>query len=507
MELEKYQETLLAHPFTLSCLFIFSTIILLWLANRYCTEKLNLPPSPPKLPIIGNLHQLGFLLHRSFHVLSEKYGPLMLLHMGSTPTLVVSSADMAREIKVTNDIVFANRPQTTATKMLIYGCTDFAFAPYGEYWARLRKISVMELLSNKKVQSFRYVRDEEISLMIDKITTLCSVGSPVNVTELLTSLTSDIVCRCALGRKHGGQDGQTNFGDLAGKVLKLLAAFSFGDLLPWFGWIDNITGLIGSIEKVSRDLDMFYDQIIDEHLIQNKCDDPHYNKDFVDILLQVQKDNINFTRENIKALLIDMFVGGTETTATTIEWTIAELVKNPSVMQKVQEEVRRVVGKKHKVDEEDIAQMVYLKLVVKESMRLHPAAGINVLESSKITNVKGFQVPAKTRIIMNHWSIQRDSKFWERPDEFIPERFSNNSLDSSGQDFNYTPFGSGRRICPGRSFALIIVESAIANLLYWFDWKTVGGEQLDMSEAFALTVKLKTPVHLVALSHLSLTTT
>ncbi|PIA50759.1 hypothetical protein AQUCO_01200178v1 [Aquilegia coerulea] len=492
------------HSFTLSCIFIFFTFFVVWLTNRYRAEKLNLPPSPPRLPIIGNLHQLGFLLHRHVHILSEKYGPLMLLHLGSTPTLVVSSADMVREIKVTHDIDFANRPHTTAMKMLLYGCTNIAFSPYGEYWARLRKIAAMELLNNKKVQSFRNVREEEIALIIQKITSSSSVGSPVNLTELVTTLANNILCRCALGRKDGGQDGKKNNADLAVELLELMTTFCFGDLFPRFGWIDNITGLTGRIKKLSKNLDIYFEQTIDEHLSHNNYDNPHYNKDFVDVLLQVHKNDANFTRDTIKALILDMFIGGIETVSTTLEWTMAELLQNPNVMRKAQEEVRRVVGKNKEVKEEDIQKMEYLKLVVQESMRLHPAAGINLVESSMATTVKGFQVPAKTTVLINHWSIHRNSKSWERPNEFVPERFSNNAVDYTlGQDFNFTPFGSGRRICPGKLFALIAVESTIANLLYWFDWKMMGGEKLDMSEAFMTTIKLKMPVHVVAVPHFS----
>ncbi|PIA50763.1 hypothetical protein AQUCO_01200182v1 [Aquilegia coerulea] len=498
------QQTLLVdHSFALCCIFIFFTLFIVWLANQYSTRKLikNLPPSPPKLPIIGNLHQLGSLLHHHIHILSEKYGPFMLLHLGSVPTLVISSGDMAREIKVTHEIAFANRPRTIAMNMLLYGCTDIVFSPYGEHWARLRKISAMELLSNRMVQSFRYIREEETALLIQKITSSSSAKSPVNLTELLKTLSNDIICRCALGRKHGGEDGKTNRADLAGECVKMMSTLCVGDLFPRFGWIDKMTGMTGKIQKLSKDVDTYFDQIIDEHIIQKNNDDPHYNKDFIDVLLQIQKGDINFTRENIKALILDMFIGGTDTTYTTIEWTIAELVQNPNVMRKAQEEVRKVVGTKMKVEEDDIQKMEYLKLVVKESTRLHPAAGFNVVESAKATNVNGFQVPAKTPVFINYWSIQRNSKSWERPEEFIPERFSNNAVDSVGQDFNFAPFGVGRRICPGKSFALSVVESTIANLIYWFDWKTVGGEKLDMSEAFESTICLKMPVHLVAVPH------
>lgn len=206
--------------------------------------------------------------------------------------------------------------------------------------------------------------------------------------------------------------------------------------------------------------------------------------------------------------LQDIFIAGIETTATTIEWGIAELIKNPTVMKKTQEEVRRVVGKKSKVDEEDIQQMNYLMCVIKETFRLHPATPTLLpRESYASSNVGGYQIPCKTMLLINAWAIQRDPELWIQPEEFIPERFIGKAIDFKGQDFEFIPFGSGRRICPGMSFGLATVEYAMANLLYWFDWElphnTNKDGALDMTEAFGLGLRKKIPLHLVPTLHFS----
>ncbi|PIA51611.1 hypothetical protein AQUCO_01100453v1 [Aquilegia coerulea] len=447
----------------------------------------------------GNLHQLSKHLHIAIHNLSQKHGPIMMLSLGYFETLVVSSVEMIKEIKHNQDLEFANRPNTTVSKLVHYGGINLLHSPYGDYWRQLRKIYVMELLSNKRIQSFKYIREEEVALMIKKISLSCSVGGLVNIRELVTGLTNDIICRCALGRKPGEEDGHGNFGELATESVSLFTAFSFGDLFPWLGWMDYLTGLVSRMKKASRELDNFFDQIIDEHLVQSI----HSNTDFVDILLETQKNDINFTRDHVKAVILEIFLGGTETSSTTIEWALAELINNPKLMKKAQEEVRRIVGTEGKVDEEDIHQMGYVKLVIKETLRLHPSAVLIPGQSSTITNVKGYHIPAKTRVLINAWAVQRDPKEWEKPDKFIPERFLNNPLDFKGQDFKYIPFGSGRRGCPGLSFGTAVVEIAIANLLYWFDWKTPGGEDLDMREGFGITVNRKIPLEVVPISHFS----
>jgi len=196
-----------------------------------------------------------------------------------------------------------------------------------------------------------------------------------------------------------------------------------------------------------------------------------------------------------------MFVAGTDTTSTVLEWSMAELVKNPSIMKRAQEEVRKLVNKKSKIDVNDINKMDYLKCIVKETLRLHPPLPLSVPRET-ITSVKigGYDIPAKTKVFVNTWAIQRDPKVWEMPEEFIPERFEDSPMDYKGQDFEFIPFGGGRRGCPGMTFGVAAVENVVANLLCWFDWKLLG-EDLDMTEINALTASKKIPLHLVPTLH------
>ena len=202
-----------------------------------------------------------------------------------------------------------------------------------------------------------------------------------------------------------------------------------------------------------------------------------------------------------------MFVAGTDTTTTTTGWMMAELLKHPNVMKKVQEEVRNVVGKKSKVDVDDINKMEYLKCVFKETLRLHPAAPLMApRETSASVKLGGYDIPSNISVIFNVWAIQRDPNWWEKPEEFIPERFENSPVDFKGQDFQFMPFGIGRRGCPGMPFGVSSIEYVIANLLYWFDWKLAAGEiseNLDMGELYGQTVHKKLPLHVLPISHLS----
>ncbi|XP_024025606.1 cytochrome P450 71A1-like [Morus notabilis] len=496
--------------------FLFFLSLLLFFILSRPRSKLKLPPSPPWLPLIGNLHQLGTHPHRSFRSLSEKYGPLMLLHLGQTPTLIVSSANMMKEIVKNHDIAFSGRPQTTAANILLYGCQDVGFAPYGEYWRQTRKICVHDLLSLKRVQQFQFVREEVTVALIERIrgASQSSKDSSVNLSEMLIAAANNILSRCVLGRSFVIEEGRSRFGELGRKFMVCMMAFCVGDFFPSLKWIDNLTGLIGRFKELFREMDAYIDEVIEEHKAAVRGDDIGGSdvKDFVDILLGVQKHGMpdfELTRDNMKAVLMDMFLGGSDTTSTALEWVMAELLRHPEVMKKAQEEVRRVMGNRSKIDLNDVNRMDYTKCVVKETLRLHPPVPLLVpRETIASAEISGCHIPEKTRVFINTWAIQRDPNVWDKSEEFLPERFQDNDVDFKGHDFEFVPFGSGRRGCPGLTFAVFGVEYIIANLLYWFDWKLPGDDdgailakELDMSEVYGLTVHKKVPLYLVPIPY------
>ncbi|QCD81003.1 Cytochrome P450 [Vigna unguiculata] len=420
------------------------------------------------------------------------------------PTLVVSSAEAVTEIMKTHDLAFSDRPQNIAAKILLYGCTNIAFSLYGQNWRHKRKISVLQLLNMKRVQSLHQIREEEVANLVNKLRDVSSSDDEcyVNLSEMLMSTSSDVACKCALGRKYSG-DGHSRVKELANDVMHQLVAFTVGDYFPLLGWVDFLTGKIQEYKATFHALDALFDQTIAENLTENMEGDHSENKSFVNVLLQLQQsNNLNFelTKNDVKTLLLDMFAGGTDTTAVTAEWAMSELMRNPAIMKKAQEEVRKIVGHKSKIEESDMSQMHYLKCIIKETLRLHPAAPL-LAPRTTISSVKlrGYDIPAKTLVYVNAWAIHRDPNFWESPEEFTPERFENSQIDYKSQHFHYIPFGFGRRGCPGIYFGLALVEYFLANLLCWFDWKLPESDEhkdIDMSEKFGLVVSRKIPLYL-----------
>ncbi|CAI0411007.1 unnamed protein product [Linum tenue] len=364
------------------------------------------------------------LPYRSLRTLAKTYGPLMMVKLGSIPYVIVSSADAIQELTdKDHDVIFSGRPQWKSSDALFGGSTDIIFSSYGEYWRQMKKICMVEVLSQRRVNQFRYIREQEVEHLVGMLKDASKNKTAVDLSEAISTLTNTVISRAAFGKTYNNQ------------------------------------------------------QMSDG--------------------LRVQKEReleFNFTDANIKATLLDMFAGGTDTIATTLEWVMSELVRHPTIMKKAQEEVRRIVlmgsERKSGIDEADISRMEYLKCVVKETVSLR--------KTSEDVKLGGFDIPEGTMVMINLWAVMRDPEIWEQPESFVPERFLAEPLDFKGQTGKFVPFGAGRRLCPGMTLALVEVELVAANLLCWFDWELPEGVvDLDMSEINSVVIRRETPLSLV----------
>ncbi|KAF5197788.1 Cytochrome p450 [Thalictrum thalictroides] len=508
------QQTPLTNLFYVFLFFLF-VILAKRLFNRSETNKL--PPSPSKLPVIGNLHQLHGPPQHAFKSLAQKHGPLMLLHLGSKPTLVVSSAEIARDVMKTFDHVFSSRPQTEFAKRLTYG-KDIAFTPYGDYWSQVRKVCVLQLLNTKKVKSFQFVREEEVALMMDKIKDFSLSTSVINLSEMFVHLSYDVVCRAALGKKYNDGKVGSKFKGILKEYVYLFGVTNVGDLIPSLAWVNNLNGLNARVEKSFRDVDSFINEVVEEHIEKKRRIDGRHGsgdneeEDLVDVMLAIEngerEHGISWARDTTKAIVLDMFVAGTDTSSVVLEWAMSELIRNPNIMEDVQNEVRGIARGEVMIAETDMDEMHYLKSVIKETLRLHPPVPLLVpRESMEKVQIQGYDIPAKTTVLINTFVIGRDPKLWEEPEKFWPKRFLNGkstSIDFKGQDFQLIPFGTGRRGCPGILFATSVIELTLANLLNRFNWalpKDIDGNNLNMEEEPGFIVHRKNDLVLSAMDH------
>nr|XP_016435888.1 PREDICTED: cytochrome P450 71A4-like [Nicotiana tabacum] len=335
----------------------------------------------------------------------------------------------------------------------------------------------------------------------------CDSSSVINLRDLLYSLTENIISRVALGKKYNEGERGIKAKAIPDEFGDLLGAFNVGDYIPWLEWLNKINGLDTRVEKVAKELDAFLESVIGEHMIRNKKgeDSGGEAKDLMDVLLEIQNGNetgFPLQRDSLKALLLDIFAGGTDTTYTALEWTMTELLRHPRIMEKLQNEVRQLVQGKSEITEDDLGNMQYLKAVIKETLRFHPPIPLLVpRESMEDAKLLGYHIPAKTQVIINAWTIGRDPLSWDNPEEYRPERFLNSNIDVKGLNFELIPFGAGRRGCPGIAFANVVNELAIARLVHKFNFalpEGIKGEDLDMTEGTGITIRRKSPLLAVA---------
>ncbi|CAN8312124.1 unnamed protein product [Cochlearia groenlandica] len=496
----------------LCCSLIFLVSLTIF-SKKHKPSKCKLPPGPKRLPIIGNLHNIKGLLHTCFQNLSLKHGPVMLLRFGFVPVVIISSKEGAEEALKTQDLECCSRPETVATRMISYNFEDIGFAPYGEEWKALRKLVVVELLNTKKFQSFRYIREEENNLLVKKLRESALTQSPVNLKKTLFTLIASIVCRLAFGiniHKCEFVDEQ-NVAELVHKFELLIEGIAFSDYFPGVGrLIDRISGKNRTLNNVFTELDMFFQNILDDHLNPERTVSEK-NPDVVDVMVALMKkqekdgDSFKLTTDHFKGIISDIFLAGVNTSVITLIWAMTELIRNPRVMEKVQGEIREMLGEKERITEDDLNKLHYFKLVVKETFRLHPAAPLLLpRETMSQVKIQGYDIPAKTQMMINVYAIARDPKLWTEPDEFNPDRFLDSSIDYRGLNFELLPFGSGRRICPGMNMGIANVELGLLNLLYFFDWVLPEGKtvkDIDLEETGSIIISKKTTLELLPLLH------
>ncbi|RVW46904.1 3,9-dihydroxypterocarpan 6A-monooxygenase [Vitis vinifera] len=502
---------------TLFLIWLVSTILIRAIFTKWRTT-VHLPPSPLALPIIGHLHLLAPIPHQAFHKLSNRYGPLIHLFLGSVPCVVASSPEMAKEFLKTHETSFSNRPKIAAVDFLTYGSADFSFASYGLYWKFMKKLCMSELLSGRRLDQFYHIRCKEIKWFMQSIMKKAEAGEEIDVREELIRVTNNVISTMTMSLRCS--DSENEAGEvkrLVQEVAELTGKFNLSDFI-WFCKNLDLQGFGKRLKEVHERFDSMIEKIMREHEEARKKEmggGGDAAKDVLDILLDISEDEsseIKLTRENIKAFILDIFAAGTDTSAITTEWALAELINNPNIMEKARQEIDSVVGKNKLVEESDIANLPYLQAIVKETLRLHPTGPLIVRESSEDCTIGGYDIPAGTRLFVNVWAIGRDPNHWENPLEFQPERFVNedgtlkSQLEVRGQHFCLLPFGSGRRGCPGTSLALQVVQTSLAAMIQCFEWKVRDGGNgtLNMEEGPGLTLPRAHPLICVPVARLHL---
>ncbi|EFH39815.1 hypothetical protein ARALYDRAFT_494525, partial [Arabidopsis lyrata subsp. lyrata] len=415
--------------------------------------------------------------NRSFQELAKKHGPIFKLWLGAKLTIVVTSSEVAQDILRTNDIIFANHDVPAVAPANTYGGMEID----------------TEQRANAMLDSSTDLRRRETRKTVRYLAGQARVGSPVNLGEQIFLMMLNVVTQMLWGRTVKGKERESvvaEFLEVIREMNDLLLVPNISDFFPALSRFD-LQGLVKRMRGPAQRMDQMFDRIINQRLGMDRESD-WKTEDFLDALLKIK-----LTMNDVKALLVDMVLGGTDTSLHIIEFAMPELLHNPDIMKRAQQELDKVVGKEKVVDESHISKLPYILAIMKETQRLHTIVPLLVpRRPSKTTVVGGFTIPKDSKIFINVWAIHRNPNVWENPLKFDPDRFLDKSYDFKGNDFNYLPFGSGRRIC-------VVVLYNLATLLHSFDWKIPQGERVEVEEKFGIVLELKNPLVATPLLRLS----
>nr|XP_009626574.1 3,9-dihydroxypterocarpan 6A-monooxygenase-like [Nicotiana tomentosiformis] len=466
------------------------------------------PPSPLALPIIGHMYLLGSVLHQSFQKLALRYGPFMLIRAGASSSYIVSNGAIAKEIFKTNDVNFAARPEFGSSEYQIYKDTLFSTLDYTKYWIFMKKICMTEILSPQQITKFADVRKEEMMKLLEFFAECSEQGEACDVGNQLMAMTNNLICRLTMStRTSTNVNESAEIREIAKGITLLSGQLSLGEV---FGPLKKYD-LLGAGRKVKALLlrfDKFMDGIIEKHEEERRAGSKD-RKDMMDILLEIADDKsteMKLTRNGIKGLFLDLFLGGTDTTSVALQWALAELLNHPKAIKKLQQEIDRIVGVKNRlVEDSDIQNLPYLQAVVKETLRLHPSLPLVFRKCREDCVINGYKILKDSRLVVSLYAVNRDSNAWADADEFVPERYLNlnenlaiepDELEAikDGQNFCYVPFGGGRRGCPGAGLAAAVLHRTLGAMIQCFDWIIKDAETLNMEQGAGFSAAMVYPL-------------
>ncbi|KAL6614320.1 hypothetical protein ACP70R_036590 [Stipagrostis hirtigluma subsp. patula] len=477
----------------------------LLLLNRLLYGKL--PPGPRPWPVVGNLFQVQPVRCRCYQEWARRYGPIMTVWFGtSSPTVVVSTAELAREVLKTHDQHLADRSRNRSTERFSRGGQDLIWADYGPHYIKVRKLCNLELFAPRRLEALRPIREDEVTAMVEAlraaVTAPGAEGKPLVVRNHLSMVSFNNITRLTFGKRFINAAGELDeqgreFKSLVTDGIKIGASLSIAQYIPWLRWLVPLDEEVFKAHGDRRD--RLTVKIMEEHARALKQSGAKQH--FVDALFTL-RDQYDLSDDTVIGLLWDMITAGMDTTVISVEWAMAELVRNPRVQEKLQEELDRVVGRDRVLLETDFQNLPYLQAVVKESLRLHPPTPLMLPhKASAGVKIAGYDVPKGANVIVNVWAVARDPEVWANPLEFRPERFLRENIDIKGADYRVLPFGAGRRVCPGAQLGINLVASMIGHLVHHFRWALPEGtrpEDVEMMESPGLVTFMATPLQAVA---------
>ncbi|KAH7680588.1 Cytochrome P450 E-class group I protein [Dioscorea alata] len=468
--------------FTAIAVPLLSILVLLLLNknNKNKTKALNLPPGPPGWPVVGNLFQVARSGKPFIHYVRDLigiYGPIFTLRMGARTLIIISSAELAHEALIEKGQMFASRPAENPTRN-IFSCDKFTVnsAVYGPEWRSLRRNMVSGMLSNSRLREFRGVRKSAMERFIQRIRNEAEAND--GAVWVLKNARFAVFC-ILLSMCFGVDLDEETIIKIDQVMKRVLITLNprMDDYLPLlrpFFSKQQKEALVVRAEQIQTLV-----PLIDmrRQILRSPSKDPNaMSFSYLDTLLDLKVDGRKSTPDDVELVTLcsEFLNGGTDTTATAIEWAIARLIENPLIQTKLYQEIVSEVGERP-VDEKDTEKMVYLQAFVKELLRKHPPTFFSLTHAAAEPGAKlgGYDIPMGTNLEIYLPTISEDPKLWSNEETFDPERFlsGGESADITGvTGIKMIPFGCGRRICPGLGMGVTHITLMVARMVQEFEW-------------------------------------
>ncbi|KAK7244108.1 hypothetical protein RIF29_38926 [Crotalaria pallida] len=480
-------------------LLLLTCIVTQYLRSLHARSKKSnykLPPGPSFLTIIRNLPQLSKKPQLTLANFAKLHGPIMRFKLGQVTTIVISSPNMAKEVLQTHDLLFSNRTVPQGATVHNHDHYSLAFLPISPLWRDLRKIFNNQMFSNKVLDSSQDLRCKKVQELISDVHESSLVGETIDIGKAGFKTFINLLSNTFFSKDSVHSADETEeYKDI---VLNLAKAIGTPDLVDFFPMLKVVDpqGVRRRSSAYVVKLFIILDRLIDERLKLRERKNYVMKNDMLDTLLNVfQENSQKIDRDMIKHLFIDLVVAATDTTSYAFERAMNELLHNPDAMSKAKKELEQTIGIGNPIEESHIPKLPYLQAIIKETLRLHPPAPFLLPRKAK-TNVEisGLIIPEGAQILINEWAIGRNSSIWNDPNSFLPERFLLLEIDFKGRNFQFTPFGGGRRMCPGMSLATRMMHMMLGSLINSFDWKFENGmkpEDMDKDQPLRAMAEIR----------------
>ncbi|XP_049388559.1 geraniol 8-hydroxylase-like [Solanum stenotomum] len=480
---------------------IFALIFLYIIAKISNKGNKKLPPGPSPWPIIGNFHLLGAKPHISLANLAKNYGPIMSLKLGQITTVVISSSNIAKQVLQNQDQAFSIRFIPNVLQAHNYSKFSVVWLHVCPQWRMLRRILNTKMVSPNSLDANQHLRSQKVKELIDYCEKCSQQGEALDVSQVAFKTILTLLSNTLFSKDLANPFSDSKVDELKDVIWRIMNEVGKINLVDFFPILEKIDfqGIRCHAAIHIGKLFELFDGWINERLEEKRrgcCE----KSDVLEVLLNAENTQ-EINQNHIKSMLLDSFIAGIDTTTNTLEWAMAETLRQPEIMKKAQVELAEVVGKGKSIKEDDVSRLPYLQFIVNETLRMHPPAPF-LIPRRVVHDVKLFDyiIPKGSLVLVNVWAIGRDSTFWEEPLIFKPERFQSLELDVRGKDFELIPFGAGRRICPGLPLALRMVHVMLGSMVNSFNWKLEAGidpKDLDMDEKFGFITPKAHPLRVI----------